>query len=427
MDRFYPCSRDDGYSIVHPPAGRPAHLMPCGGLVSLPLLYLITFLESIGTGILQRGLYFYTHERLGFGQLANLVTALAYGAAYVAGALKSHAAATRWGERNVVIATLFGLLGLHAALAVWPNALVLCLAFVTSAGLRGLKWPLFESYVSAGRTPREILSAVGGYNVSWACAMPLAVGIAGPIISSPWPFLLFALPAAINVASLGLVRRLPLRPSHLDHAHPERPAQNELARFGGLLVSARWSMLAGYSLLFLLAPLMPEIFQRLRLDVALATPAAALFDVVRVTSFVVLGRTGHAWRGRALPLAMTALVLPVGFSMILFGSSLGMVLAGELVFGAASGFAYTAALSYAMVVKNASVDAGGAHEGLIGLGFGLGPLAGIVGYALVGHKLALLGTELGYVQGTLVAVLPLLCACVFGALRPIPGLLTQQS
>jgi hypothetical protein len=115
--------------------------------------------------------------------------------------------------------------------------------------------------------------------------------------------------------------------------------------------------------------------------------------------------------------------LPAGFLMMLFGSSLAMVLAGEVVFGAASGFVYTAALSYAMVVKNASVDAGGAHEGLIGLGLGLGPLAGIVGYALAGHRLVNTGRELGYVQGTLVAVLPLLFACVIGALRPMPRLL----
>jgi len=76
-------------------------------------------------------------------------------------------------------------------------------------------------------------------------------------------------------------------------------------------------------------------------------------------------------------------------------------------------------------VKNASVDAGGAHEGLIGLGLGLGPLAGIAGYALAGHPLANTGIELGHVQGTLVAVLPLLGACIVGALRPMPRLLRR--
>jgi predicted MFS family arabinose efflux permease len=394
-----------------------------GGIVSLTLLYFVTFLESIGTGILQRGIYFYTHERLGFGQLANLLVALAYGAVYVGGALKSHAAATKWGERNMMTATLVALFVVHVALALSPSPALLCAGFVLSAGLRGLGWPLFESYVSAGRTPSEILTAVGGYNVSWACAMPIAVGITGPLISSDWPFLIFALPAAINLVAFALVLRLPAHPKHLDHAHPERPAEDELARIGKLLGSARWSMLAGYGLLFLLAPLMPAIFQRLRLDVAMATPAAALFDVVRVTSFVVLGRTGGVWRGRATPLAVTAILLPVGFLMVLFGSGLATVLAGEVIFGAASGFAYTAALSYAMVVENASVDAGGTHEGLIGLGLGLGPLAGIAGYLLAGQRFVVMGGEIGSLQGTLVAVSPLLMACVAGALRPMPRLL----
>jgi hypothetical protein len=38
---------------------------------------------------------------------------------------------------------------------------------------------------------------------------------------------------------------------------------------------------------------------------------------------------------------------------------------------------YTAALYYALFLKNAAVEAGGAHEGLVGLGFVLGPLTGI--------------------------------------------------
>ena len=61
------------------------------------------------------------HERLGFGQLGNLLVALAYGVVYVAGALKSHSAASKWGERTVMIATLVGLLVLHTALAISPR------------------------------------------------------------------------------------------------------------------------------------------------------------------------------------------------------------------------------------------------------------------------------------------------------------------
>ena len=35
----------------------------------------------------------------------------------------------------------------------------------------------------------------------------------------------------------------------------------------------------------------------------------------------------------------------------------------------------------ALVVKNASVDAGGVHEGLIGAGFAIGPTMGLIGHA----------------------------------------------
>jgi len=270
--------------------------------MSLAILYLLGCLESVGTGILQRGLYFYTHERLGFGQMANLVIALAYGLTYVAGAFASHPAANKWGERRLLSATLIGLFALHLALTLFPAPWLLCVGFVASAGLRGLKWPLFETYMSAGRTPTEILPALANYNVSWATAMPIAVGIAGPVISSPWPFLLFALPALINVISLALIRSFPERPSHLAEAHPERPAALLLARYRDLMVSARWSLLLAYGLLFLLAPLMPAIFQRLGVDVVLATPYAAVFDLVRAASFILLGRAGAAWRGRASPL-----------------------------------------------------------------------------------------------------------------------------
>ena len=86
---------------------------------------------------------------------------------------------------------------------------------------------------------------------------------------------------------------------------------------------------------------------------------------------------------------------------------------GELLFGAAAGFLYTAALYYAQVVQNASVDAGGAHEALIGLGYALGPAAGLIGSALA-HG-AGPGSP-GYMQGMSIATLPLVAACSCAAL-----------
>jgi len=91
-----------------------------------------------------------------------------------------------------------------------------------------------------------------------------------------------------------------------------------------------------------------------------------------------------------------------------FGPSVAVVLLGELVFGVSAGMTYYAALYYAMVVKNASVDAGGAHEGLIGAGYAVGPAAGLAGNALA----PAVG---GVVLGRIVGVAPVVVACVVGA------------
>jgi hypothetical protein len=101
---------------------------------------------------------------------------------------------------------------------------------------------------------------------------------------------------------------------------------------------------------------------------------------------------------------------------VLLGQSVSAVIGGELLFGTAAGFLYTAALYYAQLVQNASVDAGGAHEALIGVGYALGPGAGLIGTALAG------GAGPGsaaYVRGMSIATLPLILVCTVCALRPL--------
>jgi hypothetical protein len=110
---------------------------------------------------------------------------------------------------------------------------------------------------------------------------------------------------------------------------------------------------------------------------------------------------------------LAIIALPLGFALVLFGTNIGLVLAGEALFGAAAGLLYTAALYYAQVVQNASVDAGGAHEALIGAGYALGPLAGLIGTALA-HGAG--PGSAAYVQGMSLATLPLVATGLGAAL-----------
>lgn len=380
-------------------------------------LFILTFLESIAATLLQRGLYFYTHESLGFSQNQNLWIAFGFGAVYIVGAFASHGLSQRLGERKLLFACLFALLAVHSTLALFPAPWLLVAGVLASAIVQGAKWPVIESYVSAGRAPKDLLPLLSRYNVTWATAGFVAIGITGPLMSIGVPSLFFWLPAALNVGAILLALRLPQQPVHLAHEHPERPAADELQKMRALLGSARWSMTGSYALLYVIAPLMPSLLAELRLSVELATPVASILDAVRVVTFGALGAFA-GWHGKRAPMWLTLLALPTGFLLIVLGHSLPLVIAGEAVFGVAAGFAYTSALYYALVSENASVDAGGAHEGLIGIGLGLGPLSGLAGQLLVNAP-GQAGLGLQPFAALAVTTTPIIAVCVAGSLRSL--------
>ena len=119
-----------------------------------------------------------------------------------------------------------------------------------------------------------------------------------------------------------------------------------------------WITAAAY--LWLLAAVLPGIFEDLGFQPTWATPLASLIDGGRLAAFIVMYRLPW-WHGRVSPLVAVVFALPVGFFTILFGGGLPAVLVGELVVGLAAGVTYFAALYYAMVVENAAVEAGGGH------------------------------------------------------------------
>jgi MFS family permease len=385
----------------------------------IAVLFVLTFLESVAATLIQRGVYFYTHENLGFTQTHNLWIAFGFGVTYVAGAFVSHGLSKRFDEKRVLLGSIACLFVLHGLLALVPAAWMLIAAVFGTAVVQGIKWPVVESYVSAGRAPKQLLALLGRYNVTWATAGFVAIGITGLIVGTHIPSLFFWLPAALNLGALALALKLPSRPLHFEHSHPQRPAEGELQSMRALLGSARWSMIGSYALFYILAPLMPSLLAQLALPVTLATPVASILDAVRVITFGALGALA-GWHHKRAPLWLTMAALPAGFWLILLGNSLPLVILGEVVFGVGAGFSYTAALYYALVAENASVDAGGAHESLIGIGIALGPLSGLAGQLLVGHGGAGEGSAgLPPFVALALTSLPVMGVCVLGALRAL--------
>lgn len=376
----------------------------------LVLLLVLTFIESLSTILIERGSYFYCKHHLGFSDADNLWLALMFGVAYVLGALTSHPVSKKLGEKRVLVAAVAVQVLMNAGMGLTPTRLIMFLGGTLSGLLNGQKWPLIESYVTAGHTPTRTARILGYFNFSWAIAVPAALVVSGPLIEqSTWS--LFALAGGLNLVTLGLAALLPRRPVHMANDHPDRPLPEQALRLSGLMHTSRFLMLASYSSMWILAALMPGIFEKLGYLIDKAPAYSAALDITRLTAFVILGAWA-GWHGRRYPLIIAMPILAGGFSMVIFGTSLPMVLSGALMFGSAAGIIYFSALYYAIVVKNASVEAGGGHEGLIGSGFALGPLAGLIGVALEPH----IGSRVG---GILLAVAPIFCVCYFLAAKSL--------
>ena len=373
-------------------------------------LILICFVEAFATTCVQRGMYFYAQEALAFSKAMNLWLALTFGATYVAGALLSHRLAERAGERRLLMLAVAGQVVVYAGLAARAGAGAIFAGAGALGLVNGLKWPVVESYVGAGRDLSSAARAIGRFNVAWASAVPLSVALAGPIIGH-WPRGLFLLSGTLGLLSLGLMASLPARPAHLPADHPRRPPAERIARLRRLVVSSRWLLLVSYSCLWIMAAVMPQVFASLGHRVEAGAALSAPVDVVRVAMFFLMGLTAR-WHGRRGPIVLGMAAMPLGFGMVVSGHSTALVLAGEVVFGVGAAIVYYAHLYYVIVVENASVGAGASHEGLIGLGFATGPVAGLAGVALAG----VFGGEL---PGMIAGIAPLVLLCTFASARAL--------
>jgi MFS family permease len=341
------------------------------------LLLIITFLLSASTVLVGRGIYFYTEKCLHFDKIHNLLLALFSGLCYSASAVVSHRLAGRFGEKKVLASNM--LLQIPALFLLQSgNIPMLILGSGFIAVLYGNVWPVVESFIVSGDTPELALKSVGKFSISWSFSTPVALLFAGYLIDlNRWA--LFAAAGLLVIASAALVWLLPARPGHLAIDHPDRPEEKVLESYSHLLVSARWLMFCSYCLFWILAAVLPVTFSRLHVRVTNASQLFSIIDVMRTLVFVLF-QVWAAWHGRKAPLWIVIAGIPAGFCLAMTGGNLWLIVAGEAIFGVASGICYYTSLYYAMVIKNASVEAGGTHEGVIGMGSAAGPMLAAAGY-----------------------------------------------
>lgn len=365
----------------------------------LTAILLLTFLGSVSTAVLWSGLSFIAKHGFGYDERWNFALYIVMAATYIVGAFASGPVMRRLQGRFSHRAALAWVFATQTALSLLPlvikHHIIIWLVGCSTSVLAAMLWPIVESYLTAGRHGSAMRSAMGWWNITWTSAVALSMIGMAPFINEQHPeYAKYAIVALVPVSLLGL---LVLRWFARDPAaHDEASWKASITiEYPLLLRSVRVLLPLSYLLIGALSPLMPYRLAEVGgedLGAVWHTPATAVWMLARVLAVAFMWRL-RFWHGRWGTLLIGGTGMAIGFAIIVGVDQLMPLLVGLALFGAAQGVVYYAALYYAMSVGGAAVDAGGTHEGLIGLGYTIGPAAALAGLEL--HRAGLMASAAG--------------------------------
>ena len=349
-----------------------------------PLL-LLSFLATFGTAVLWNGLAFVARDGYGFDETWNLLLAISNGGIYAIAAFASAPILRRLSARiapRTVVALVFILQVLICpAILISDSPVVLFVVAGCMSFLAAFFWPVIEAFVSAGREPRAMRNAIGWWNTVWMLALGLALVSMAPLLAAGHAVWATASLGPINLACVVvLYLGVPARVAkHHDH-HPDHAAPKTYA---DLLASNRALLPLTYALIGALSPLMPYLLEDLEAPLAWQTPLTATWMFARVAGIAILRRWSW-WHGRWAATLLGGVLLVGGFVAVVAAPNITSIVVALIVFGLGQAVVYYAAMYYVMRVGDADVDAASTHEGLIGVGYGIGPAAALLGVVIGG-------------------------------------------
>ncbi|MCH2145796.1 MAG: hypothetical protein MK082_11720, partial [Phycisphaerales bacterium] len=245
---------------------------------------------------------------------------------------------------------------------------------ITCSVCSAILWSMVESYMSAGRHGKSMRSTIGWWNLCWMASN--ALGLAGMTLfmtggNSRWAV---AALGPICLVALFTVFWFPRSPAAHDSAVSDIPLRDQ---YRPMLRSCRIMLPMSYVLIGALGPIMPYRLDALDVGLSWVTPLTATWLLTRVLMVLAMSKI-HFWHGRWGTLGLSGLLMLIGFGLITTGPGIGWVLLGLAMLGVGQGMTYYSAIYYVLALGNADVDAAGTHEGLIGVGYAAGPVAGLV-------------------------------------------------
>jgi MFS family permease len=331
--------------------------------------------------------YFFMQHAFGFGNKANLMLAGLNGATYALGSWWAGKFAQRFGYFTALklgYAIMAASLALGARLGpAWVQVLVM---LFTVLGMC-FTWPTLEALISEGDPPARLPHMVGLYNIIWAGTAALANFTGGAMLDHLGLRSLFYIPMALHLCQLGLTfwleaqaRRCAPGPESALGGEPVpevMPALNPrpVAKARKFLRMAWLANPFAYIAIQTVIAVMPGLARRLELSTMLAGFFGSVWCFGRLGAFLGLW-FWSGWHYRFGWLLAGFLTLVGTFALILMVPDLAILVAAQLLFGAAVGLLYYSSLFYSMDLSETKSEQGGIHEAVIGLGNFVGPTVG---------------------------------------------------
>ena len=332
--------------------------------------FVLTGLNTLATSYFFNYLFFYFHDRFGFGNRENLGVSALHGFIYIFSAWQCGRFAARFGRR---LSLKLGFFGLSATMAVGAFLhsvpALLGLVAVYSVVLL-LTWPALEALVSERESQSGVQEMVGIYNCTWAGAAAFGYFTGGKLYDA----------LGVGKQHDGVLANTPQPLPETAHT-PENAGLNQSLSPAAFLKMAWLANPFAYIAINTLLAVMPGVAQHLALTPTQAGLFCSVWFFGRFGAFALLWQW-RSWHYRFRWLLTAFVLLIASLAAILLAQQLWVVVAAQVFFGLATGLIYYSSLFYSMDVGEASSEHGGLHEAFIGAGICLGPATGAVALLL---------------------------------------------
>ncbi len=344
--------------------------------------FLLTGLNTLGCSYFGSYVFFLLQQHHQFTSRDNLLTCALHGLIYVPAARLGG----RFAERHGLTTTMkAGFAGMAVAMlaGAWLDSLAgVFVTLIAWTVAMCFTWPALEAHATHGESDAGTKRMVGIYNITWSGCAGLMYFAGGSLFEWLGARSLFLIPASIFTLQFALtlwLERLPHSlvqpPASVTPHQPEDAAFHQRVPPTVFLKMAWLANPFSYIAIHSFLAVVPGRAAELGLSVAQSGWFWAVWFLVRLGTFVLLWRwAGWHYRFRWMLAAFLALI--AGYTILQLGHSLPLLLAGQVLFGLATGLLYYSSLFYSMDVGETQGEHGGIHEAAIGLGICLGPAVG---------------------------------------------------